>query len=259
MARPRNSSATAATLDDSPIYARIVKQLRAEIEAGIFAVGTVLPSESALSDRFGVSRHTIREALRALREEALIESRQGAGTRVAPRVAKPIYTYAITSVDELVQYATDARYQIAKSGIVITDKKLAERLNGRVGEHWLRVVGPRHTSGQDLPLCWTELFIPNQYAGIGLMLGRRVGTVYSFIEEIYNVRVTEVKQTLITCKMPDEALGELQLEAGSLAILLHRVYHLVDGSPALIAFNYHPPERLRMVWTFTRNSPTGLT
>lgn len=48
--------------------------------------GTVLPSEPALAEQFGVSRATLREAMRGFEDRGLIERRQGVGTYVRPRV-----------------------------------------------------------------------------------------------------------------------------------------------------------------------------
>ena len=58
-------------------YQEIAQVLRERIaEVG---TGRVLPSESDLSAEFGVSRVTVRRALETLREERLVESRQGFG------------------------------------------------------------------------------------------------------------------------------------------------------------------------------------
>lgn len=48
--------------------------------------GTALPSEPALAEQFGVSRATLREAMRGFEDRGLIERRQGVGTYVRPKV-----------------------------------------------------------------------------------------------------------------------------------------------------------------------------
>jgi DNA-binding FadR family transcriptional regulator len=59
--------------------------LGGEIIAGLYPPGSRLPSESALLDRFKVSRPTLREAFRVLSAKGLIVSRQKVGTSVRPR------------------------------------------------------------------------------------------------------------------------------------------------------------------------------
>lgn len=64
-------------------YHQIAAELRERVESGRFGAGRVLPSEAELSGEFGVSRVTIRKALEMLREEGLVDARQGFGWFVA--------------------------------------------------------------------------------------------------------------------------------------------------------------------------------
>ena len=71
----------------SRIYERIVEQIRALIDEGRLKPGDQLPPERLLAERFGVSRTSVREALRALELSGFIEGRQGGGTFVRTRSA----------------------------------------------------------------------------------------------------------------------------------------------------------------------------
>lgn len=64
---------------------KVIEALRGEIEGGLHVPGDKLPTESALIQRFGVSRTVVREAIAALRAEGLVESRHGAGVFVLER------------------------------------------------------------------------------------------------------------------------------------------------------------------------------
>lgn len=66
----------------SPLVQRVHHQLRARIASGEYAANSRLPGEHDLASIYGVSRPIVREALRRLREDGLIFSRQGAGTYV---------------------------------------------------------------------------------------------------------------------------------------------------------------------------------
>jgi GntR family transcriptional repressor for pyruvate dehydrogenase complex len=63
-------------------YEDIVRQIRTLIEEGKLKRNDHLPSERDLSDTFGVSRTTVREAIRTLESMKLLQSRQGNGTYV---------------------------------------------------------------------------------------------------------------------------------------------------------------------------------
>ncbi|HYY89991.1 MAG TPA: FadR/GntR family transcriptional regulator [Chloroflexota bacterium] len=66
----------------SRIYEHIVDQIRALIREGRWEPGDQIPPERELAERFRVSRTSVREALRALEIQGIIESRQGGGTFV---------------------------------------------------------------------------------------------------------------------------------------------------------------------------------
>lgn len=59
-----------------------IESLRTAIETGHWGVGDRLPVESELSDLLGVSRNTVREAVRVLAHVGMLETRQGDGTYV---------------------------------------------------------------------------------------------------------------------------------------------------------------------------------
>lgn len=71
------------TAPRTPIWKSIAATVSDEIAQGHYAVGQKLPTEAELSARFGVNRHTVRRALRALADEGVVHSRRGAGVFVS--------------------------------------------------------------------------------------------------------------------------------------------------------------------------------
>lgn len=67
----------------TPIWKAIADALRDDLIEGRYRPGDKLPTEAALSDRFGVNRHTVRHGIAALVDEGLIRTRRGAGAFVA--------------------------------------------------------------------------------------------------------------------------------------------------------------------------------
>jgi DNA-binding FadR family transcriptional regulator len=62
---------------------QVITRIRAEIASGAWPVGSRIPTESELVDSLGVARNTVREAVRALAHNGLLDIRQGSGTYVA--------------------------------------------------------------------------------------------------------------------------------------------------------------------------------
>jgi GntR family transcriptional repressor for pyruvate dehydrogenase complex len=90
--------------DSVPAYRRVADALRAEIIAGVIPPGERLPSEARLSERFGVSRGSIREALRILASERLIDTTRGAtgGSTVQRLEPRDVVAQLRTSIGALV-------------------------------------------------------------------------------------------------------------------------------------------------------------
>ena len=61
---------------------QVAEQMDQLIQQGQWKVGEKLPPEMELMDKFGVSRNTLREAIRALVHAGLLETKQGSGTLV---------------------------------------------------------------------------------------------------------------------------------------------------------------------------------
>jgi DNA-binding transcriptional regulator YhcF (GntR family) len=59
-----------------------VEELRQRMAGGVYPRGSLLPPQRGLAGEFGVARDTVQRALRQLKDEGWVESRQGSGTRV---------------------------------------------------------------------------------------------------------------------------------------------------------------------------------
>ena len=71
---------------NQPTYRHIADDLRSKITEGELPPNVKLLTEKELSDQYGASRNTVREAIRRLTDEGLLESRPGRGTFVARKL-----------------------------------------------------------------------------------------------------------------------------------------------------------------------------
>lgn len=72
----------------TPVFVQIADQLVSAIESGELPVGSRLPTEASLAERFQVSRASVREALSSLQFAGYVESRRGSGTVVLSPVPR---------------------------------------------------------------------------------------------------------------------------------------------------------------------------
>jgi GntR family transcriptional regulator len=74
-----------------PLYHQIAEALREQIESGLLGRGSQLPTELELREAYGASRNTIRDAIKRLTSQGLVETRQGQGTYVT-QIIDPFVT-----------------------------------------------------------------------------------------------------------------------------------------------------------------------
>ncbi|MEV2254997.1 FadR/GntR family transcriptional regulator [Streptomyces sp. NPDC050147] len=66
----------------SALSEQVIAELRNQISSGEWPVGSRIPTEPELVEQLGVARNTVREAVRALAHNGLLDIRQGSGTYV---------------------------------------------------------------------------------------------------------------------------------------------------------------------------------
>jgi DNA-binding GntR family transcriptional regulator len=225
---------------EQPLYLQVTHALKEEIVSGMCPVGALLPTEDELCKRFSVSRYTVREALRLLREDGLVSSRQGAGTVVIPPRSSGSDIHHVMSINDLLAFATDTRFVIESTKMVVIDDKLASRAGLLSGDEWLEVGGYRYAEGVNSPVCWTEYYINRAFAAVGRLLQRHTGPIFPLIEDMFGQNVVEVHQQ-ISATLISAALAEgLAVKEGSAALEVRRTYKTADGKIAQVTINTHP-------------------
>jgi DNA-binding FadR family transcriptional regulator len=63
----------------------VINEIGLGVASGVFPVGSILPNDAEMIERYGVSRTVLREALKTLEAKGLVEARAKVGTRVQPR------------------------------------------------------------------------------------------------------------------------------------------------------------------------------
>jgi GntR family transcriptional regulator len=244
---PRSSA------DVSPLYRQVVQTLKQEIVSGIHPVDAQLPTEGELQERFGVSRHTIREALRELRDAGLVASRQGFGTTVIRLGSPRSYVHEVASINALIELANATRYDVRSSEIVAADRDLVARIGGEVDAKWLRIRGFRFAPDDKRAVCWTEVHVHGDFAGVARLLGRRSGPIYLLIEDLYGEAVAEVEQSIKAAAAPEEIAVELGVKANGPVVEVRRAYRLSSGVVGVVAENLYPLDRFHLSMTLRRS------
>lgn len=233
-------------------YLQVARTLRKEIVDGVYPVGTQLPTEHELRERFGVSRYTVREALRRLRDDNLVSSRPRAGTMVVARDASNSYAQEVMSINDLLAFAAGARFAIDSNAMVTVDDDLAAHTGLSPGTQWLAVLGIREVDGDPVPICQTEYYVNRAFAAVGRLLHRHDGPIFPLIEDLFGVSVVEVHQEISAVSVSAALADRLKVDQGSAALEMRRTYTTSDGEIAQVTVNTHPSSRFRHSMTMRR-------
>lgn len=237
---------------DEPLYLQLARTLKDEIVSGVFPVGSQLPTEEELCRRFGVSRHTVREALRQLRDDDLVMSRKRAGTTVVPPRSSDTYIPDVSSINGLLAFAADGRVEIQSIKMLEIDEKLASRSGLTQGEECLAVCALVYRKTSVLPMCWAEYYIARDFAAVGRLLEHHTGPIFPLIEKYFGVRVFEVDQRVTACLMPAALATTLKVKSGTAAMSVRHSFKLTTGQIAEVAIGTHPASRFHHSMTMRR-------
>lgn len=233
-------------------YEEVVRALLAEIDGGAYEIGDRLPTEHELCARFGVSRHTVREALRRLQEMGIILRRQGSGSVLAAKRADGRFVNSISSLDELLQYAATTRLEILSVDRILVDGDLAARLGCRADTQWFRVAALRRALETESPFCYVEVYIDGAFPEVVRDLDEVRYAIYATLEQRYGLRIAEVMQDVEAAPASANVASRLHVPRGSPTLVITRRYFTDAGALVEVAVNSFPGAAFRYSMSLRR-------
>jgi GntR family transcriptional regulator len=252
-ARSEDGGAGQRTRAEDRLHHRIANTLRTEIAFGQYPPGSLLATEAELRERFGVSRHTVREALRTLSELGLVERRQGSGTRIVARTEPAAYVHRLQSLSQIFEYTKETRLQIADVAIIGISGLEAQLIPASLGSRWLKVTGVRRMADGSGDVSASVVFVHLRFTEALADLRQRSGPIYATIEERTGEQVIETRQEITGGPMPAPASAALGLKAKAAGIRVVRRYLDASGGPMLTSISWHEAERFTYALTLRRD------
>lgn len=235
-----------------PKYYRL-KEALLEIIRGL-PQGSLLPTERALCETYGVSRTTVRQALSELLVEGRLYRMQGKGTFVArPKVVR---TLALTSYTEDMQ----ARGLSPASRLLGADRTAAspevtEMLGLRSGVDALRVERLRLADRE--PMAVETLFVEaERFPGLERRL-LDTGSFYELLRTHYGVQLREGEETIESALATPADAQLLDTEVGTPMLLLTRRTWDTDGRPVEFVRSLYRGDRYRFLTHLTLIEPSA--
>jgi GntR family transcriptional regulator len=230
-----------------PLYQQLHDILRDAIGAKVLPIGSTLPTEAQLSDRFGVSRITVREALQRLEADGLIRKQKAKNAVVLACPSHPS-GWEINSIEDIVAAASSAtldvqtyRREPANEVAPLFGLPADEPL------HCLRSV--LRKAGQPYAVS-TIYFAP----AIGSRLARKHFNdviVFRVMQRELGIALVDVRMT-VGAELADERLSRaLKRPVGSPSLRTRLVYRSDDDQPAEVAITEYPADAFSLSYRLT--------
>lgn len=225
----------------------IAAELLQELTGGLYQIGDRYPAEAELQLRFGVGRHSIREALKLLAEQGLLGRRRKTGTFVLATVPVTPYVHSLRDLRSLLDFAENTELQIQHVGGVTADRNILGELDDEmVDRNWLRVAGLRVVRGSSLPLCWAEIMAPKRLCPPRDQLMSSPRGLYEDIMAYSGLRLEYVEQEVTATLLPAAMMELMAVEGSNAALMVRRRYVAHTGETFEISYNLYPANRFKL-------------
>ena len=225
-----NRPATTHSPTFSPLYQQIRALITRSLESGEWKPGDIIPSESELAERFGVSQGTVRKAIDELAAENLLVRRQGKGTFVSthdgPRSFFRFLRLASNEGELLRLQSIPLECWRAKAGADVA-RTLALEPGAPIN------IVRRLMRFGDEPAVYDEIYLPGElFPDLSLDILNSVAvSMYSLFESRYSVRIIRAEERLRAVSADRVSAELLQVAEGSPLLLVERVTYTYDNKP----------------------------
>ncbi|MGE0795347.1 MAG: GntR family transcriptional regulator [Acidimicrobiia bacterium] len=224
-------------------WLQIAEDLRARLGSGELAAGRVLPSEADLSAAYDASRVTVRKALESLREDGLVDARQGFGWFVATDPLRQVLGRLSTIESQLADSGVVPERRVLDFEFVEAPPDVAAVLGaGTV----LRVRRLNLADGE--PFARVTVWCPERY---GSSLSRDEVARSPFYE-LLSVELGGAVQTIGADAASAVDAAALAIPVGSPVLVCRRVTSSVGGGAVLLSEHVFPAHRTEFVVALPR-------
>lgn len=243
--KPVNQDVLQSARRDRPAsrYSTLARLLSEEIESGRYKVGDKIPTEAELQQRFDVSRHTVREALRDLKTQGILTARAGVGTVVRAKAPPTRFMQGIGTLTELIQFVEATRMKVLRRGLVIADEALSEQLAVKVGQELHEASVLRFLPKEATPMAWMNIYVRPEHKDVLGLIDTSGQPVFSLIEKRHGAHIVEVRQQIVAVTLPSLEARLLKSRAGAPALHIARQYFDPQDRMVMASIGLYPSDR----------------
>ncbi|MFG6668496.1 GntR family transcriptional regulator [Halomonas sp. HNIBRBA4712] len=231
---------------------RIYLLLKDAILSGRLCAGDKLPGENRLAEQHGVSRVTVRRAIKALQASGLVERKAGVGTVV---LKQPLDATVMTAnvsnlMPNMVKMSQASQVRLLEFGYAPPPETIAERLGMAPNTKAQRSVRVRLVDGN--PFSYLITHVPENIA-LHYSEADLANTPLFVLLERSGVKVDHASQSISATLASHDLAQALEVTVGSPLISLTRVVFDEKGQGVEHLEAFYRPDRYRFQIDLERN------
>jgi GntR family transcriptional regulator len=236
-----------------PLYYQIAEYLQEQIAAGSLSSGARIASERELSQQFGVSRMTVRQAINHLQSTGLVEVQQGIGTFVA----RPKHTYDASHLfgfsEEMGRRGDHLESVVLEQAPVRPPQHVADLLG--IAEHSpvVKVTRLRKINGE--PVLLETSFLPSALCPGLESADLATRSLYGLLETQYGLSLLYTQQTMEYVPANEFEQEIFGIGPGAAMILLEGVTYGEENLPIECFKAAYRADRCKFHLQSRRSSP----
>ena len=237
-----------------PRHEQISDWLRRKIQDGVFEPDEQIPSESQLTDRFDVSRITVRRALQTLENEGLIYRRQGLGSFVRDNRVRQGLVRLTDFVEDMAQAGLAAHSKVLHLGAEPARPDIAQSLDLPVEQPVIRL--DRLRLADDEPIAFDRTWMSVYYAGLLDGHDLETQTIYHILENHYGITVERGRYRIEAVGAPADVARLLHVARGRALLLIERISFTHGEKRIYYQRRYYRSDRVAYELELTRSPGT---
>ena len=204
-----------------PLWYQVEQAIRAIVKSGEWPTGTQIPAEDRLCAMFGVSRITLRHALRNLEEHGLLRREHGRGTFVRSTTLVAGTRELTSFTQEMGHLGVVAGSRLLDCSLTIANAATAAALEIDEGAPVIRI--RRLRLGNDQPIGVQTAMLSGARVPGFLDSGLLQGSLYEALEKRYGIVPVEATEVYRVAAAGAEDAELLELAPDSPAFVVERV------------------------------------
>lgn len=216
------------------IYMKVRDELYDKIIEGVYKSGDRIPSERELSDVYGVSRMTARQAITELEKDGIVYREKGRGTFVSgPNLYQDnIKSFTQTLIEQNMHPST----KIIESSTVSHLTSISQILHMDKKTSYYKV--KRLRLGDNVPIALETVYIPTIFTP-GLLENKLDGSLYKVLEEQYGYEMSNIACEIEACISNKILMGMMSLKNQEALLKVTGITHDQNGRRLFYEESYY--------------------